>query len=84
MLTYVFTSLLDPLVLLSLFLAFAGALSWIAAVSRLPLSAAYPFQSLTLVFTVMGTVLLFGESVSTTRWMGIAAVTVGLLLVGRG
>ena len=84
MLHYVFSSLLDPLVILSLCLAFAAALAWIAAVSRLPLSAAYPFQSLTLVFTVMGTVLLFGESVSTTRWMGIAAVSLGLLLVGRG
>ena len=84
MIHYVFGSLLDPLVILSLCLAFAAALSWIAAVSRLPLSAAYPFQSLTLVFTVLGTVLLFGESVSTSRWVGVAAVTFGLLLVGRG
>lgn len=84
MLHYVFSSLLDPLILLSLCLALIAALSWIAAISRLPLSVAYPFQSLTLVFTVLGTVLLFGESVSMTRWIGIATVSIGLLLVGRG
>ncbi len=77
-------ALLDPLVLLSLALAFAASLAWIAAVSRLDLSAAYPFMSLAFVATAILSALLLGESISVARWSGIAIVVVGLVLVARG
>ena len=77
-------ALVDPLVLLSLALAFGAALAWIAAVSRLSLSSAYPFMSLAFVGTALFSVLLLGESVSILRWAGIVVVVVGLVIVAKG
>lgn len=77
-------TLLDPLVILSLALAFGASLMWIAALSRLSLATAYPFMSLAFVGTALLSMLLLGESVSATRWIGIGVVVVGLLLVARG
>ena len=77
-------TLADPLVLLSLALAFGAALAWIAAVSRLSLSTAYPFMSLAFVGTALFSALLLGESISVMRWAGIGVVVAGLVLVARG
>ena len=77
-------SLADPLVLLSLALAFGAALAWIAAMSRLSLASAYPFMSLAFVGTAILSALLLGESISTMRWAGIGVVVAGLVVVARG
>lgn len=77
-------TLFDPLVLLSLALAFIAALTWIAAVSRLSLSTAYPFMSLAFVGTALFSAIMLGEDVSVVRWAGIGVVVVGLVLVARG
>jgi drug/metabolite transporter (DMT)-like permease len=77
-------SLADPLVLLSLALAFGAALMWIAAMSRLSLASAYPFMSLAFVGTALLSALLLHEPVSVMRWAGIGVVVVGLILVARG
>jgi multidrug transporter EmrE-like cation transporter len=77
-------TLLDPLVILSLALAFGAALTWIAAVSRLSLSTAYPFMSLAFVGTAMFSALLLGETITPVRWAGIGVVVAGLVLVAKG
>ena len=77
-------ALTDPLVLLSLALAFAASLAWIAAVSRLTLGQAYPFMSLAFVFTALLSTLLLGESISPMRWAGLLVVVAGLVLVAEG
>lgn len=77
-------SLADPLVLLSLALAFAAALAWIAAISRLSLASAYPFMSLAFVGTALLSALLLGESISPMRWAGICVVVAGLVFVAQG
>jgi drug/metabolite transporter (DMT)-like permease len=77
-------SLADPLVLLSLALAFGASLAWIAAVSKLSLGTAYPFMSLAFVITALFSAVLLGESISTMRWAGIGVVVIGLVLVARG
>ena len=77
-------SLTDPLVLLSLALAFGASLAWIGALSRLSLGTAYPFMSLAFVITALFSVALLGESVSPVRWAGIGVVVAGLLLVAHG
>ena len=82
--SFVGHALADPLVLLSLALAFGGALAWIAAVSRLSLSTAYPFMSLAFVGTALFSALLLGEPISVIRWAGIGVVVVGLVLVAKG
>jgi drug/metabolite transporter (DMT)-like permease len=82
--SYLLRALIDPLVLLSLSLAFVAALAWIAALSRLSLSQAYPFMALAFVITTLLAVLFLGDKVSMLRWAGSAIVVLGLVLVARG
>jgi drug/metabolite transporter (DMT)-like permease len=81
---YVMASLRDPLVALSLLLAFIAALFWIAALSHLSLGVAYPFMSLAFVFVVLVNASVLHDPVSVTRWFGVGVVVLGLTLVARG
>lgn len=73
----------SPLVILGLVFYGAGALSWIAALSRVDLSVAYPFLALNFVLITVVSRLVLGESVPLLRWLGIAVICVGILLVAR-
>jgi drug/metabolite transporter (DMT)-like permease len=81
--SYLGRALLDPLVLLSLTFAFLAAVAWIGAVSRLPLSQAYPFMALAFIVTTVLSAIVLGERVSALRWAGSAVVVFGLVLVAR-
>lgn len=61
-----------------------SAVLWLAVLSRVPLSRAYPFNAITYVGILL--VAHFGplqEKVSPTRWLGAGLVVTGLLLVVR-
>ncbi len=73
----------SPLVLLGLMLYGVGALTWIAVLSRLNLSAAYPFLALNFVLIALVSRLFLGEAIPTMRWMGIAVICLGILLIAR-
>lgn len=81
---YLFRALLDPIVLTGLALAFIAALAWIAAISRISLSKAYPFMSLAFVLTTVLSAIFLRETVSLKTWTGIGFVAIGLVLVARG
>ena len=81
---FVFRSLLNPLVLLSLALAFVAALAWIAALSRLDISQAYPFMALAFMLVTVLSAIFLGESVSALRWGGSIVVVLGLIMVAKG
>lgn len=73
----------SPLVLLGLVFYGIGALSWIAALTRLNLSVAYPFLALNFVLVALVARLVLGESIPLLRWLGIAVICGGILLVAR-
>ncbi len=54
---------------------------WLIALSMVDLSYAYPFVSLSILFTVGGAVVWFRESVSTARKVGIGLICGGLFLI---
>ena len=60
--------------------AFLASLCWMAALTKLPLSAAYPFMSLTFVGTILLSAVLFSEPLTTARWLGIGIVVIGLIV----
>ena len=60
-----------------------SAIVWLAALSRVPLSRAYPFNALTYVGILIAAKFALHEDVSRTRWFGAALVVTGLLLVVR-
>ncbi len=73
----------SPLVLLGLALYGVGALAWIAVLARLDLSFAYPFLALNFVLIALVSRLVLGESIPSLRWVGIAVICVGILIVAR-
>jgi drug/metabolite transporter (DMT)-like permease len=73
----------SPLVLLGLVLYGIGALAWIAVLSRLDLSLAYPFLALNFVLITLSSRLFLGEVVPAIRWAGILVIVGGILLVAR-
>lgn len=72
-----------PLVLLGLGLYGIGALAWIVVLRRMDLSHAYPFLALNFVLIALVSRFVLGEEVPVLRWMGIAVICAGILLVAR-
>lgn len=73
----------SPLVLTGLALYGVGALAWIAVLSRLDLSVAYPFLALNFVLIALVSRFFLGEAIPVERWIGIACIVVGILFVAR-
>jgi drug/metabolite transporter (DMT)-like permease len=81
---FVWRVLTNPLVILGLASAVCAAVSWTIAISRSPLSFAYPFMGLAIVLVLALSGMLFGENVPPSRWAGVGIVCVGLLIAARG
>ncbi len=58
-----------------------GTLLWIFAVSRKQISYLYPITALNYAIVALGGQLLFQESVTPGRWLGIAIVIAGVMLM---
>ena len=56
---------------------------WILALSRVPVSVAYPMLSLGYVVNAFAAYMLFGESLGVQKLVGIGFIVVGVFLVAR-
>lgn len=70
-------------ILLGILLYVMGFILWLAAMSTLDVSFMYPMLSLAYVVTAILAVIFLGESVSLSRWAGIALVVIGCILIAR-
>lgn len=60
-----------------------GALFWLAALSRVDLSWAYPLLASGYVLILIVSALFLNEQVSLVRWSGAGLIIVGVYLVSR-
>lgn len=74
---------LSPWIIGGLALYGLGTVLWLAVLSRTELSLAYPFVGLSFVLTAIFGWVLFQDALSPSRIAGIAAIVVGVWLVGR-
>ena len=58
-----------------------GTLIWLVVLYRTDVSRAFPFLSLVLVAVALLSRLVLHESVSPTRWLGVATIGAGVMLV---
>jgi drug/metabolite transporter (DMT)-like permease len=58
-------------------------LLWLKALSMTDLSFAYPFQSLSLVFIVLGCMAFLKEHMTARQWGGIALIVLGTFLISH-
>ena len=76
-----FLSLLtDPWVLSAMATTFLAALCWMAALSKLELSKAYPFSALSFVSVLVFSGIFLNESITLGRVAGFAMVIAGLIV----
>jgi multidrug transporter EmrE-like cation transporter len=66
-------------------LCYAGSLCvWVAALSKAPVSTAYPMLSLGYVVVAAVSVAWLGETLTPAKVLGIALICAGVVLVSRG
>ena len=75
---------LNPWVLSGLAAAFLASLAWMAAMTRLPLSHAYPFMSLAFVIVLFLSALFFHEPLTWQKFAGMALIVGGIVVGSQG
>lgn len=73
----------NPYVIIGLAIYVSGTVFWLTALSRVDLSYAYPFASLSYVIMLIASWLLFNENITPLRLLGTLIVCIGVLLISR-
>lgn len=75
--------LLNPWIASGLVAALLAALSWMAAMTRLELSFAYPFMSLSFVIVLVLSAVLLREPLTVHKLVGLGLIMLGLFVSTR-
>lgn len=81
--SYFLELFLSPWVLAGFVCAVFAAFFWILAMTKLPISLAYPFMALSFPLVVIASHFIFGEYVSSLRMIGVALICGGVVLVNH-
>lgn len=73
----------NPYVVLGLAIYVGGTVFWLAALSRVDLSYAYPFASLSYIVMLTASWQLFDENITPLRLLGTVVVCLGVFLISR-
>jgi drug/metabolite transporter (DMT)-like permease len=73
--------LFSPLILLGILIYGIATLLWLYVLSRLPISLAYPLQSIAYVLALLIAFFFFKESVPLNRWIGAAIILGGITVL---
>jgi multidrug transporter EmrE-like cation transporter len=76
--------LLNPWILSGLIAAFIASLAWTAAMTKLPLSHAYPFMSFAFVLVLFLSALLLHEPLTWPKLLGMTFIVVGIVIGSQG
>lgn len=79
---FLFACLGNPWIWLVAVLGLTALLSWLIALSRLPLTWAYPLTSLSFVVVLAGGILLFGESPTWPKVIATGCIILGVGILG--
>jgi drug/metabolite transporter (DMT)-like permease len=78
-----FRTFTNPFVLTGFVLIFGGSIFWLAVISRVELSWAYPMLSLGYALVVLLSWLFLNESLTALRLIGVAIICLGVFVVSR-
>lgn len=82
--TFLLNLFTDPFILSGLAAAFLASLTWMAAMTKFPISHAYPFMSLSFVFVLLLSGLLLREPISIPKVLGVVLIVIGTAVAARG
>lgn len=77
------TLLLNPWVISAFVSAFAASLCWMGALSRMPISRAYPYMAINFFMVAVMAHWLFREQFDGYKLAGTAIIMVGVLVLSR-
>jgi undecaprenyl phosphate-alpha-L-ara4N flippase subunit ArnE len=60
-----------------------ASLFWFYIVKHFPLSIAYPLISISYVFGMLASILVFKETVPLSRWIGVGFIMVGVVFLTK-
>ena len=80
---FAFSMLFNPYIIISLVFTLLAGVTWMIAMTKFEISYAYPFTILGLLFVSIFSVLFFGETINTTKIVGILFVMVGIFIISR-
>ena len=75
--------LFRPWVILAITATFGTTLLWILALSKLHLSAAYPYLAISYVLIFIASILIWNEPVSAGKVVGYSLIVTGIVVVSR-
>jgi drug/metabolite transporter (DMT)-like permease len=74
----------DPWIMSALLAVFCAGLAWMAAMTKLELSYAYPFMSLAFVLVLICSAFFFRELVTVPKVVGLLLIICGIIVASRG
>ena len=72
----------DRRILFGIVFFILAAILWTLTLSLLPVSIAFPAASISFVFVALFSLFFLGEQIKIKRWIGIALILGGVILVG--
>ena len=70
-------------IVLALFCYALSVIIWILALSRVPVSIAFPLLSMAYIVTAVAAWYLLGEALSLTKVVGIVVIILGVIIISR-
>ncbi|WP_211654974.1 EamA family transporter [Planococcus alpniumensis] len=74
--------MLSPYIVTGLTMYGFATVLWLFILTRVPLSVAYPIQSLAYVFAVFGAYFIFNEPLSMMKILGVLMIMIGVSFIG--
>lgn len=81
---FLMAQLLNPWIMSSLVSAFLALITWMAAMTKLQLSHAYPFMSLAFILVLFFSHFLFNEALTVPKMVGVLFIMTGLVIGSQG
>ena len=81
---FMFQLVLNPWIITAMAAGFGALLCWLAALTKFELSYAYPFLSLGFVLVLILSGVLFHETITLPKVLGVALVMAGIIVASRG
>ena len=80
---FLFKVLFDPIIFSGFISAFIASFFWMATLTKFELSYAYPFMSGAFVLVFILSVLLFHETVTLQKVLGLLLIVAGIIITSR-
>ena len=76
-----FRVLTNPFIFFGFGFVFGASIFWLSAISQMNLSVAYPLLSTSYILILIASAVLFGETVTLVRWLGVGVILAGVGMV---